>query len=81
MARKILEIIVILTLSNILDFSASAQHEDPVRQLSMADTNCIRWRRKTVSVWLIEKGAHAPSLVRLGCCALRASWSVAERSS
>jgi uncharacterized protein with beta-barrel porin domain len=38
--------------------------------LSMADTNCTRWRRKTVPVWLIEKGAHAPSLVRLVCCAL-----------
>jgi hypothetical protein len=39
-------------------------------EMSMADTNCTRWRRKTVPVWLIEKGAHAPSLVRLVCCAL-----------
>ena len=39
-------------------------------QLSMADTNWTRWRRKTVPVWLIEKGAHAPGLVRLVCCAL-----------
>ena len=39
-------------------------------ELSMADTNCTRWRRKTVPVWLIEKGAHAPGLVRLVCCAL-----------
>ena len=38
--------------------------------MSMADTNCTRWRRKTVPVWLIEKGAHAPGLVRLVCCAL-----------
>ena len=38
--------------------------------VSMADTNCTRWRRKTVPVWLIEKGAHAPGLVRLVCCAL-----------
>lgn len=35
MVRKILEIIVILTLSNILVFSASAQQEDPVRQLML----------------------------------------------
>ena len=39
-------------------------------RVSMADTNCTRWRRKTVPVWLIEKGAHAPGLVRLVCCAL-----------
>ena len=39
-------------------------------KVSMAATNCTRWRRKTVPVWLIEKGAHAPGLVRLVCCAL-----------
>ena len=47
-----------------------AQIDMSLSEMSMADTNCTRWRRKTVPVWLIEKGAHAPGLVRLVCCAL-----------
>ena len=38
--------------------------------LSMAETNCARWRGKSVPVWLREKGNDAPGSVRLGCCAL-----------
>ena len=29
------------------------------RMLSMAETKCARWRRKSVPVWLIKKGCDA----------------------
>ena len=54
----------------IIGQTADLAPADKKLYLSMADTNCTRWRRKTVPVWLIEKGAHAPGLVRLVCCAL-----------
>ena len=32
-------------------------------EVSMAETNCARWRRKSVPVWLREKGYESPGLV------------------
>jgi hypothetical protein len=33
--------------------------------LSMAETNCAMWRRKSVPVWLIKKGGDALGSVLL----------------
>ena len=31
----------------------------PITVVSMAETKCARWRRKSVPVWLIKKGCDA----------------------
>ena len=36
-----------------------------LRQMSMAETKCARWRRKSVPVWLIKKGGDARGSVCL----------------
>ena len=38
---------------------------DGITLLSMAETKCARWRRKSVPVWLIKKGGDALASVCL----------------
>ena len=42
-------------------------HDNAARavNLSMAETKCARWRRKSVPVWLIKKGGDARGSVCL----------------